>query len=50
MFVLFLEELKVFPLTVVQAQNKNRFWTLEFNVMRLYLIVPHITKGFLPPW
>ena len=46
LFVLFLVEFKILALTVVQTQNKNSFWTLEFIVIRLYLNVPHITKGF----
>jgi hypothetical protein len=43
---LFLVELKILALTVVQTQNKNSFWTLEFIVIRLYFDAPHITKGF----
>ena len=37
-------------LTVIKKKKKekkkNSLWTLDFIVIRLYLNVPHITKGF----
>jgi hypothetical protein len=45
MFVWFLVELKILALTVVQTQNKNSFWTLEFIVLFLFLFL-FLRQGF----